>query len=91
VLADQFRLVEHLEHGARVVKPGLDLRLAEAGPEIAAFHPVDHVMGRALAPEMMVIGRERRPQRPARITSRRLDPDAFEAAVPKNLAIRDAV
>ena len=58
----------------------LDIGLRECGAEISALHAVDRVRHRAGLARMNVIDRERRAQRAAGITRRRLNPDPAKAA-----------
>src|SRR5205807_2100467 len=76
--------------GAGVGEEAVDLLGREAGSEEAPFLGVTAAWVTGL-PEELVPDEERRPERAARITRGRLDPDVVERAVAEQAAVRDAV
>ena len=74
-----------------VAKTAFDLVLVELRTKIGARHAVERVRDGARPGRMLVVGGQRRPERAAGITGRRLHPDVAEAAVAQHLAVGHAV
>ncbi len=85
-------VIEHGEHGPGIRQAPLDLRLQEGRAEIGPFHGVAPVRrGDARLAEILVPDRQRRAERTARITRRRLDPDLLEDSLARDLAVGHTV
>ena len=89
-LLNQLLVAQDLEARPHGLEPSGDIVGGEGRPEIRTTHGVLAAI-RTRRTCCEVIGRERCPDRAARVARRRLDPDVVELAVAQHLAVRHAI